>query len=269
MCCFVQRRKLENKTISWVQTTAGLKTKSKHALAINRQATTYTHELVSHRHGHTQTHTHTHARTHARIHARTQTHTHTHARIHARTQTHTHTHTHARTHTCTHARTHTHTLAHTHTKRARRISCLPVSRTLSFSTSLSDSLCLLFHSHNSHNGDIRLYNLSQCNARGIRAAFPQGKRAAIVRRYPALPPPPPPPSPPTQMFSYYHTTGCEAYSFRTDGDGTLNVRTNVGPCCTDRRRGVRHNKSAQELTLMDRKKRSPTHCPASGSNPLI
>ena len=28
--------------------------------------------------------------------------------------------------------------------------------------------------------------LLQCNARDIRAAFPGGKRAAVVRRYPAL-----------------------------------------------------------------------------------
>ena len=30
------------------------------------------------------------------------------------------------------------------------------------------------------------------------------------------------------VFSCFHTTGCEAYSFTTDGYGIFNVRTNVG-----------------------------------------
>ena len=48
--------------------------------------------------------------------------------------------------------------------------------------------------------------------------FLQGKRAAILRLYPA------------GFFmraavSCLHTTGCEAYSFTTDGYGIFNVRT--------------------------------------------
>ena len=45
----------------------------------------------------------------------------------------------------------------------------------------------------------------------------------------------------------YHTTGCEAYSFTTDGYGILNVYTNVGVCRTHKG-GSGINKFAQELT---------------------
>ena len=32
------------------------------------------------------------------------------------------------------------------------------------------------------------------------------------------------------VFLCDHTTGCEAYSFMTDGYGIFNVRTNLGAC---------------------------------------
>ena len=54
---------------------------------------------------------------------------------------------------------------------------------------------------------------------GTLGCFPWGKRAAIVRRYPAF-------SPPLYaVFSCFHTTGCEAYSFATDRYGIFNVCT--------------------------------------------
>ena len=34
------------------------------------------------------------------------------------------------------------------------------------------------------------------------------------------------------VFSCFHTTGCEAYSFTTDGYRIFNTRTNVGACHT-------------------------------------
>ena len=34
------------------------------------------------------------------------------------------------------------------------------------------------------------------------------------------------------MFCCFHTTGCEAYSFMSDGYGIFNMRTNVGACLT-------------------------------------
>ena len=51
---------------------------------------------------------------------------------------------------------------------------------------------------------------------------PRGKRSAIVRRYYAL----------AflflcAVFSCFHTTGCEVYSFTTVGYGICNVRTRV------------------------------------------
>ena len=54
-----------------------------------------------------------------------------------------------------------------------------------------------------------------------------------------LPPPPLTPHPCIKCFLCFHTTGCEAYSFTTDGNGTLNVRTHLGACCNTRR-GVSH-----------------------------
>ena len=57
--------------------------------------------------------------------------------------------------------------------------------------------------------------------------FPQGKWAAIVWHYPAfffffffL----------CVMFSCFHTTGCEAYSFVTDVYGIFNMHTHLGEC---------------------------------------
>ena len=44
-----------------------------------------------------------------------------------------------------------------------------------------------------------------------------------------------------------YTTGCEAYSFTTDGYEIFNVRTNLGACSTHEG-GSDTNKSAQELT---------------------
>ena len=62
----------------------------------------------------------------------------------------------------------------------------------------------------------------------------RGKRAAIVRWYPAffflsfcL----------YAVFSCFHTTGYEAYSCTTDGYRNFNVRTNLGACGTHDRGG--------------------------------
>ena len=75
---------------------------------------------------------------------------------------------------------------------------------------------------------------------GNSDCFPRGKRAPIVRWAIQLPPPP-------LVFSCFHTTVCEAYSFKTDGYGIFNVRTHVGACRTHEG-GSGTNKSAQELT---------------------
>ena len=74
------------------------------------------------------------------------------------------------------------------------------------------------------------------------SCFLQGKRAAMARRYPAL----------LwgfflcEVFSCFHTTGYDAYSFTTDGYGIFNVRTDVGACRTHED-GSGTNKSEQEL----------------------
>ena len=79
-------------------------------------------------------------------------------------------------------------------------------------------------------------------------------------------------SPLCAVFSFFHTTGCDAYSFTTDGYGIFNVSiTDLGACRTHeggRGRGgggSGTNKSAHELTRKDRNCTSP--CPAMGSNP--
>ena len=52
-------------------------------------------------------------------------------------------------------------------------------------------------------------------------------------------------------FSRFHTTGCEAYSFTTDGFGIFNVRSNwVRAVHTKGGSGT--NKSAEDLTRRDR-----------------
>ena len=53
-----------------------------------------------------------------------------------------------------------------------------------------------------------------------------------------------------EEFLCDHTTGCEAYSFTTDGYGIFNVHINLGAC---RMHEVGSGKSAQELTWRDRK----------------
>ena len=64
------------------------------------------------------------------------------------------------------------------------------------------------------------------------------------------------------VFSCFHTTDCEAYSFRTDGYGIFNVRTNLGVG----RRGARQK---QVCTRVDSEehKNCCSPCPARGSNP--
>ena len=54
------------------------------------------------------------------------------------------------------------------------------------------------------------------------------------------------------VFSYFHTTGCEAYSLMVDGYGIFNVRINLGACRTHEG-GSGTKKSAQELTRRHRK----------------
>ena len=58
--------------------------------------------------------------------------------------------------------------------------------------------------------------------------------------------------PVSATLSCFHTTGCGAYSFTTDGYGIFNVRTHLGACRTHEG-GSGTNKSAQELTRRDRK----------------
>ena len=67
------------------------------------------------------------------------------------------------------------------------------------------------------------------------------------------------------VFSCFHTTGCEANPFTTDGYGIFNAHPNLGACRTHEV-GSGTNKSAQELTRRDRK--TDFHSdPARGSNP--
>ena len=92
----------------------------------------------------------------------------------------------------------------------------------------------------------------QC--RDQAGCFPCGKPAATARRYPAsscfL----------FTVFSCLHTTGCESYSFTTDGYGIFNMRTHEG--------GSGTNESGKELTRKDRKNSlSVSPFPARGSNP--
>ena len=58
------------------------------------------------------------------------------------------------------------------------------------------------------------------------------------------------------VFSCFYTTGCDAYSFTTDGYGIVNVRTNLGAVHTKGGSGT--NKSARdELTRRYRKLAHP------------
>ena len=67
-------------------------------------------------------------------------------------------------------------------------------------------------------------------------------------------------------FSFVHTTGCEAYSFTTDGYGIINMRIHVGACRTHAA-GSGTKTSAQDLTRGDRNNTCTSPCPARGSNP--
>ena len=81
------------------------------------------------------------------------------------------------------------------------------------------------------------------------------------------------------MFSCFNTTGCEAYSFTTDGYGIFSVLTNLRACRTHegegggsggeggRGGGSDTNKSAQELIQRDIKTVSHSASPCVGSNP--
>ena len=72
------------------------------------------------------------------------------------------------------------------------------------------------------------------------------------------------------MFSYFYTTDCEAYSFTTDGYEIFNMHTHLGACHTYEV-GSGTDKSAQELTRMDKKEKEEKSClssnPTRGSNP--
>ena len=77
----------------------------------------------------------------------------------------------------------------------------------------------------------------QCNAREMPAAFHGGKRAATVRRYPAflllfL----------CAEFSCFHTTDCEAYSFRRMDMGSLTC-AQIWVCAVRHAQVYRHAKS--------------------------
>ena len=97
----------------------------------------------------------------------------------------------------------------------------------------------------------------QC--RGNSGCFPWGKRAAIVRCYLFF----------FFQFSFFHTTGCEVYSFTTDGCGIFNMRTHLGACCTHEG-GSGTNKSAhQELTQRDKKKHLSLTLPHQSVEPRV
>ena len=84
----------------------------------------------------------------------------------------------------------------------------------------------------------------QCT--GNSGYYPRGMRAAIVRRYPASF------FPLCAEFVCFRTTGCEDYSFTTDGYRIFNVRTHVGAFrIHEGESGT--NKSAQEWTRRNRK----------------
>ena len=68
------------------------------------------------------------------------------------------------------------------------------------------------------------------------------------------------------VFLCFHTTGCEAYSFMTDGYGILNARTDVGACHTHEG-GSSTIKSAQELAWRDRK--TAAHLAPPGIEPRV
>ena len=92
--------------------------------------------------------------------------------------------------------------------------------------------------------------------RKIRAAFrPRGKRAAIVRRYSdslLL----------RAVFSCFHTTGCEAYSFTKDGYGGSLTCAHFW-CVPYTCKEVRHK---QVCTRVDSEgyKSCSSHCPTRG-----
>ena len=69
------------------------------------------------------------------------------------------------------------------------------------------------------------------------------------------------------VFSWFHTTGCEAYSFTTDGYGIFNVRTNVRAC--RRHEGGSGTNRYIICTRVDSEgqQNCPSPCPTRGSNP--
>ena len=99
----------------------------------------------------------------------------------------------------------------------------------------------------------------QCT--GNSSCFPRGKRAAIVRGYPAL----------LwvflcAVFSCVHTNGCDACSFTTYGYGIFNVRTNVCACRTHEG-GSGTNKQAYTRVDWEGQTHFRSPRPARGSNP--
>ena len=93
--------------------------------------------------------------------------------------------------------------------------------------------------------------------------FHRGKRAAIVRRYPAVV------FVPDWLFSCFYTTGCEAYFFffTTDGYGICNVRTHLGACRAHEGEGwggvgVRHKQVYTRVDSEWQKKNPPIPHPA-------
>ena len=98
---------------------------------------------------------------------------------------------------------------------------------------------------------MNIMNWMQCT--GNSGCFPRGNWAAIVWW-------------PYFFFCVqcFDTTGCDAYSFTTDGYGIFNMRKNVGACQTHEG-GSGTNKSAQELTQFS----CPSPCPIRGSNSVF
>ena len=92
----------------------------------------------------------------------------------------------------------------------------------------------------------------QCT--GNLCCFPRGKQAAIVWRYLLFSL--------CAMFSCFHTTGCEAYSFTTNGYGIFNK---FG-CMPYTSMGVRHKQVCTRDDL-EGQKNCCSPCPTRGSNP--
>ena len=107
----------------------------------------------------------------------------------------------------------------------------------------------------------------QCNAREIGLLF-QGKASSHSTALPSF-------------FLFFlcvvhwclHTTGCEAYSFMTDGYGIFNTCANLGACCTHEDMGGGGGQAQTSLRKSwlrgIEKNNCPSPCPTRGSKPKV